>query len=895
MKSTEVIVYLRAPQTKSKEIFQKSQVKKGNCCIYSHQKKISHPFQDGGERKLSSKVKYSIFTSTIPSNLLLISPQLIMGETINSSIKFKNDLIDYNRSIIQNASLLEFDAVYNESDTIDKIYSSHVSSKISNLFHGTSACIIAFGCKNSGKSYLFRGGNEKEGESGIFSKSMTDILTLLSLAKQATLSNGEFKVKMASYQIYNEQIDDLLCKDKQRNKLFIEKYYEDNKTKTVIKNLTKVVIRNQRDVDNCVKEIMHQRKKITTMLNINELKRKSFFIISIYITKCTTITDDDYKRCELYDDNYSMIDFVEMPSSDYGLNGNNENAMEDKIIAANIEKNFNSLSNAIVSAIEGISPKNETILTLALKNSVCKESSVLFITCLIPDDRQIGESFKAAKFANWLRNRIENVKENKEYNECNINSQQVNPSKKDIKKREEYNSDDENLSIEMVDECKKKLKNKHIQYNNQKTIHVPCKSVDHIPSITNVNNNKSPIDTRQNPLNVSYNSYDGNQFNNINTMKSISMTPASINNNTIPNHQSIYSIDNKDIPNLHTINTINSSPTNQVSHPQTSKRTSSQLKSISESLNQLNNRSVSLANQLENLRNDSVTSLRPNPPNNPSSIQSELATLKSDNIIYREDINRLSNINQNLEAELQDAKFHIAQLTSSLEECRCSKAKVENELNALQEKIKNGTYIEKPKCPSSPLLEALNARYSTENRLREYSNEISKMREEKSKIEIEYRLALERNEESKRAYENLVNEHMAMKKNYNEQIDFIEGKISSVNKIVERLQEENNGYRRNEDEMKREIKTLKEEKEKYKNKYTEEKYINEKMSVRMEEIERDFAKVMKEKEDEIYLKMKAEEIAKSKNESKVRILNDLQNKINNYKSQRLKKLNQEAI
>ena len=52
----------------------------------------------------------------------------------------------------------------------------------------------------------------------------------------------------------------------------------------------------------------------------------------------------------------------------------------------------------------------------------------------------------------------------------------------------------------------------------------------------------------------------------------------------------------------------------------------------------------------------------------------------------------------------------------------------------------------------------------------------------------------------------------------------------------------------------------------------------------MEEIERDFAKVMKEKEDEIYLKMKAEEIAKSKNESKVRILNDLQNKINGIKS-----------
>lgn len=234
-------------------------------------------------------------------------------------------------------------------------------------------------------------------------------------------------------------------------------------------------------------------------------------------------------------------------------------------------------------------------------------------------------------------------------------------------------------------------------------------------------------------------------------------------------------------------------------------------------------------------------------------------------------------------------------MTSSLEKCQTSKVNIEKELTALQEKINNGTYIEKTKCPSSTLLEALNAKYSTENRLREYSNEISKLREEKSKMEIENRLALERNEESKHAYKNLINEHMTMKKKYDTQIDFIEEKISSVNKIVERLQEENNGYKQNEEEMKREIKALKEEKEKYKNKYSEEKFVNDKMAVRMEEIERDLAKMMKEKEIEMLLKKKAEEIGKCKNESKVRILNDLQNKINNYKSQRLKKYNQETI
>jgi hypothetical protein len=47
--------------------------------------------------------------------------------------------------------------------------------------------------------------------------------------------------------------------------------------------------------------------------------------------------------------------------------------------------------------------------------------------------------------------------------------------------------------------------------------------------------------------------------------------------------------------------------------------------------------------------------------------------------------------------------------------------------------------------------------------------------------------------------------------------------------------------------------------------------------------------LIKEKENENYLKLKQEENKKNKIESKAKIISDLQNQISNYRTQRLKK------
>ena len=61
------------------------------------------------------------------------------------------------------------------------------------------------------------------------------------------------------------------------------------------------------------------------------------------------------------------------------------------------------------------------------------------------------------------------------------------------------------------------------------------------------------------------------------------------------------------------------------------------------------------------------------------------------------------------------------------------------------------------------------------------------------------------------------------------------------------------------------------------------------MQRKMEVIEKDFRNIMIEKDNEVYLKMKEEEIKKVKMDSKTKILSDLQDKINKYKEERNRK------
>ena len=385
------------------------------------------------KKGLNETLLYTIFTSYQPSNLLLVSSKPIEGGTINQAFQTQNDLYDFGKNFLKESALFEFDKIYNESNSIDMIYKDLIKDNISNLFQKKNSCILLYGPIDSGKSFLLRGGaTPSGGESGLLYRGIRDIFRLISLYNQANTNTSSFHVKFCSYQIYLENIHDLLTNDGYL--INIEKYMENNYVNTNLIGLNEKEIKNIPEYESYMREVLHNRAILSQKLKVNDINRKSYLIISIRLEKKIyskdgiLIIDDNFK-------NYSRIDFVELVSSNFGNNSEliQENDFSPKaMLYRNTDNVFNSLCENIVCSCNYSTPNNDCALTLALKNSINPESNIVFINCLIPWESPPNYSYTAIKFTNWLRNLVleqnQNLENNNENNIKNNNSKERLPS-----------------------------------------------------------------------------------------------------------------------------------------------------------------------------------------------------------------------------------------------------------------------------------------------------------------------------------------------------------------------------------------------------------------------------------------------------------------------------------
>ena len=399
------------------------------------QKKQTNPYYTSSKKGLTETLLYTMFTSYQQSNLMLVSSKPIEGSTINQAFQTQNDLYDFGKNFLKESALFEFDKIYNESNSIDIIYKDLIKDNISNLFQKKNSCILFYGPIDSGKSFLLRGGTTHYGgESGLLYRGIRDIFRLISLYNQANTNTSSFHVKFCSYQIYLDNIHDLLSNDNYN--ITIEKYLEKNYVNTNLVGLNEKEIKNLAEYESCMREAVHNRATLSQKLKINDFNRKSYFIISIRLEKKIyskdgiLIIDDNFK-------NYSRIDFVELVSSNYANNSDTipENDTSPKaLLYRNTDNVFNSLCENILCSCNCTTPQSDCALTLALKNSINPESNIVFINCVIPWESPPNYSYKAIKFTNWLRNMVleqnqnidnKNQESQNDKNNFNMNSNEI--------------------------------------------------------------------------------------------------------------------------------------------------------------------------------------------------------------------------------------------------------------------------------------------------------------------------------------------------------------------------------------------------------------------------------------------------------------------------------------
>ena len=475
-------------------------------------KKQSNPNNPQNKKGLTESILYTIFTSYQQSNLILVSSKPIEGGTINQAFQTQNDLYDFGKNFLKESALFEFDKIYNESNSIDTIYKDLIKDNISNLFQKKNSCILLYGPIDSGKSFLLRGGaTPSGGDSGLLYRGIRDIFRLISLYNQANTNTSSFLVKFCSYQIYLDNIHDLLTSDGYL--INIEKYLENNYINTNLIGLKEKEIKNISEYESCMREVMHNRAILSQKLKVNDINRKSYFIISIRLEKKIyskdgiLIIDDNFK-------NYSRIDFVELVSSNFGNNSEliQENDLSPKaMLYRNTDNVFNSLCENIVCSCNCTTPKNDSALTLALKNSINPESNIVFINCVIPYESPPNFSYKAIKFTNWLRNMVIEQNQNFENNNNNnnidksIQNKNSNERLPSIQRNNAYGNNTrlQKRSINLISKTENPEKNKiRNKYFNLNTFQNKISDKNNGLYLNNINNNNLKSDFEEQPGNL---------------------------------------------------------------------------------------------------------------------------------------------------------------------------------------------------------------------------------------------------------------------------------------------------------------------------------------------------------------------------------------------------------
>ena len=972
--------------------------------------KRANPTNAQSKKGLTESLQYTIFTSYQPSNLILVSSKPIEGGTINQAFQTKNDLYDFGKNFLKESALFEFDKIYNESNSIDLIYKDLIKDNISNLFQKKNSCILLHGPIDSGKSFLLRGGNTQYGgESGLIYRGIRDIFRLISLYNQANTNTSSFHVKFCSYQIYLDNIHDLLSKESFI--VTVEKYLENNLVNTNLIGLTEKEIKSIPEYESCMREAVHNRATLSQKLKINDINRKSYFIISIRLEKKIyskdgiLIIDDNFK-------NYSRIDFVELVSSNFANNSDQitENDMSPKaMLYRNTDNVFNSICENIVCSCNCTTPSSDCALTLALKNSINPESNIVFINCVVPWESPPNFSFKAIKFSNWLRNLVleqnQNMENNNDAND-NINNENENNNKNivnnsnerlpSIQRNNAYGNNFENQkkNLNLINRTEYNERKK--KYYNSKTYQNKISDSNNGLYHTNINNNNNQIksdfeeqpgnltmlnnhpefinmssnttmsdiyknpkyNTIENKINTSVNLPNSEKINlniknnlqnrkinnniltrNINNDKALFIKdnseeeiksikdrirkkykspPRQNNNINQQNYNEIkpyehipsYQIKNDNQKNINSsFVKINNSYNefNESSHmtnPQELK-----IKELENKVKFLEEKSFENTQRLEEIRTNKDNlnaTLNTNNNNNNNinypnnnvtisylpdaeveKIKQEQATLKSDNIIFREDINRLTDLNRHLENELNEQRNRNIELANDNEQILQEKNKLEKELKTALETI------EKNKLKETSLEQYYNERLMLQNRMRDNESELRKTQEEKSKYEIDFKVLQARFNELQIKDEKLNQEYTESKKKHDEEINKIEEKIEILMKEIEKLQKENGNLRLDNEKKINDINNITIQRDNFKEKFDEEKKRNELLIGRIGEIENEFRLLQNDKNEEMMNKYRNEEIKKNRNETKNKIISELQSRIQNYKNQRLMMKNNE--
>lgn len=261
-------------------------------------------------------------------------------------------------------------------------------------------------------------------------------------------------------------------------------------------------------------------------------------------------------------------------------------------------------------------------------------------------------------------------------------------------------------------------------------------------------------------------------------------------------------------------------------------------------------------------------------------ILQENVTLKSDTLIFREDIKHLTEVNKRLESELEISRKKILDLVNENDNYQNQLCQKSLEIDKLTQAITRLRLFDNPDVEFT-----LENRKNKDQRIQELEFENKNLTEEKIKLSTEHRILIERFNEFKSQNDDLSKELNFSKMRENEQINVLEDKIRNLELQLDSIGRENNSLRLTDEKFRRELQLITKEKETYLNKYQKKKDQLNQLSQRYNELDMQYKKIQLDYQGLLIAQNMKEEHKVQKDNGKQKVFNDLYRKIQLFKTQ----------
>lgn len=193
-------------------------------------------------------------------------------------------LID-NETVVFSGNPFTFDGVY--SANLHPLYNSCVKQTLGEFLKGYNGTVLTYGQTGAGKSYTMYGKDEEE--KGIIPRVIDDLFNLI----QVGASNIEYTVSASYFEIYMEQIKDLLNPDStiQYN------IHEDKVNGIHIKGLSQAFVSTSTELYHVLKQGLRNRAVISTNMNFESSRSHAIFQIKLSQKNMDT---EDVKKSTLF-------------------------------------------------------------------------------------------------------------------------------------------------------------------------------------------------------------------------------------------------------------------------------------------------------------------------------------------------------------------------------------------------------------------------------------------------------------------------------------------------------------------------------------------------------------------------------------------------------------------